>query len=118
VVTGSCGADPTDAQPAVGTIGSGSWVHVVGTNDGTSTKVYKNTVPTDTEAYSSGIYNSDGAFFLGAHSTANYFDGVIDEARVSSVARSQEWITTEYTNMNNPSGFITIGTEQTPLTMS
>jgi hypothetical protein len=49
---------------------------------------------------------------------ANYFDGLIDEARVSSVARSQDWLTTEYANMNNPAGFCTFGTQQTPLSMS
>jgi hypothetical protein len=116
-VTGIC-EDPTDAQPGAGTITTGSWVHVVGTNDGSTTRVYKNSVQTDSESYSTGIYNSDGAFYIGSQVNANYFDGIIDEARVSSVARSQDWITTEYTNQNNPGAFITISTEQSPLTMS
>ena len=118
VVTGSCGETPSDAQPAVGTITSGSWIHIVGTNDGTTTRVYKNAVETDSKAYSSGIFNSDGAFYIGSQVNANYFDGIIDEARVSNVARSQYWITTEYNNMNSPGTFLSLGTEQTQATMS
>jgi hypothetical protein len=118
VVTGSCGETPSDAQPVVGTITSGSWIHLVGTNDGAYTRVYKNSVQTDSEVYNSGIFNSDGAFYIGSQVNANYFDGLIDEARVSSVARSQDWLTTEYANMNNPAGFCTFGTQQTPLSMS
>ena len=118
VVTGSCGENPTDAQPGSCTITSGSWIHIVGTNDGTNTRIYKNSALTDTEPYSSGIFNSDGAFYLGSQVNANYFDGIIDEARVSNVARSQDWITTEYTNMISPLTFYSISTEQTQSTMS
>jgi hypothetical protein len=41
------------------------------------------------------------------------FNGSIDEIRVSSIARSSSWISTEYANQNSPSTFYTIGTEQT-----
>jgi hypothetical protein len=34
-----------------------------------------------------------------------YFDGFIDEVRVSSVARSDNWITTEYNNQISPTTF-------------
>jgi hypothetical protein len=118
VMTEVCGADPTDAQPAVGTITSGSWIHLVGLNDGSYTRVYKNSAETDSEAHATGSYNSDGALYVGSQVNANYFDGIIDEARISGVARSQDWITTEYANMNNPAGFCIFGTEQTPLSMS
>lgn len=40
-----------------------------------------------------------------------YWNGTIDEVRVSSVARSQNWITTEYNNQGTPSTFETLGTE-------
>jgi hypothetical protein len=118
VMTGACGTDPTDAQPGVGTITSGTWIHVVGLNDGSYTRVYKNSIETDSEAHATGSFNSDGAVYVGSQVNANYFDGIIDEARISSTARSQDWLTTEYTNMANPSNFITISTEQSPLTMS
>jgi hypothetical protein len=116
-VTGSC-SDPPDAQPAAWTITSGAWVFLVGSYDGANTRVYRNSVESNARAYASGIVNTDGTFYIGSHGTANYFDGIIDEARVSSVARSQGWITTEYTNMNSPGTFFTFFTEQTPLSMT
>ncbi len=40
-----------------------------------------------------------------------FWNGIIDEARVSQVARSGDWITTEYNNQVLPSTFATLGTE-------
>jgi hypothetical protein len=40
------------------------------------------------------------------------FNGFIDEVRVSNIARSSDWINTEYKNQNNPAVFYTIGSEQ------
>lgn len=42
-----------------------------------------------------------------------FFNGMIDEARISSVVRSADWITTEYNNQSAPSTFETLGTEFT-----
>jgi hypothetical protein len=44
-------------------------------------------------------------------SASREWNGIIDEARVSSVARSANWITTEFNNQNAPGTFITLGTE-------
>jgi hypothetical protein len=38
-------------------------------------------------------------------------DGVIDEVRVSTTARSNDWLKTEYDNQNDPSSFGTVGEE-------
>ena len=38
-------------------------------------------------------------------------DGVLDEVRVSNIARSADWITTEYNNQSSPSTFYTLGAE-------
>jgi hypothetical protein len=42
-----------------------------------------------------------------------FLDGLIDEVRISSVARSSEWISTEYANQNSPDTFYTLDTEET-----
>ena len=42
----------------------------------------------------------------------NCLPGTIDEIRISSSARSADWIITEYQNQNNPSGFIDTGLEE------
>ncbi|MFX1248547.1 MAG: DUF2341 domain-containing protein, partial [Promethearchaeota archaeon] len=41
-----------------------------------------------------------------------YFDGKLDEARLSDIARSANWILTEYNNQYNPSSFYSIGEEE------
>ena len=43
---------------------------------------------------------------------AGYFDGVIDELRVSTVARSAEWISTCFNNQVNTSLFMSFGSEE------
>ncbi len=40
-----------------------------------------------------------------------YFYGFMDEIRVQTVARSGDWLLTEYRNQNNPSGFYSISSE-------
>lgn len=40
-----------------------------------------------------------------------YWNGKIDEVRIASVARSADWITTEYNNQSNPATFETLGAE-------
>jgi hypothetical protein len=42
----------------------------------------------------------------------SYFDGLVDEARVSDIARSNDWIITEYNNQYSPQSFYSIGEEQ------
>lgn len=41
-----------------------------------------------------------------------YFDGLIDEVRVSNNVRSAQWIATEYNNQDSPSSFMTVGGEE------
>ncbi|MHA2393739.1 MAG: DUF2341 domain-containing protein, partial [Promethearchaeota archaeon] len=44
-------------------------------------------------------------------STSYTFDGKLDEVRISNVAKSADWIKTEYNNQFNPSSFCNIGSE-------
>src|SRR5439155_14977083 len=54
---------------------------------------------------------------IGGHSTNGpaptdaYFSGSIDEVRLSYIARSADWIKTEYNNQSLPGTFITMGSE-------
>jgi hypothetical protein len=49
-----------------------------------------------------------------------FFNGQIDEVRISNTARSADWIATEYANQSNPSEFYTLGIEEisSPATLS
>ncbi|MCK5261438.1 MAG: DUF2341 domain-containing protein [Thermoplasmatales archaeon] len=42
-----------------------------------------------------------------------YWDGIIDETRISETVRSAKWIKTSYNNQNNPSSFLSFGPEET-----
>jgi hypothetical protein len=44
------------------------------------------------------------------------WEGQLDEVRISSIARSSDWIKTEYNNQSNPSAFYSIGTDFSPAT--
>ncbi|MHA2040754.1 MAG: LamG-like jellyroll fold domain-containing protein [Candidatus Thorarchaeota archaeon] len=41
----------------------------------------------------------------------SYFDGLVDEVRISAVARSDAWIRTQYVNQRSPELFMTVGDE-------
>jgi len=45
-----------------------------------------------------------------------YFDGMVDEVRISNTARSADWIETCYNNQNSPSAFCSVGSEQQIIT--
>lgn len=40
-----------------------------------------------------------------------YFDGALDEFRISNIVRSADWLAASYNNQSSPNTFITIGTE-------
>ncbi|MGI9541991.1 MAG: DUF2341 domain-containing protein [Cyclobacteriaceae bacterium] len=45
------------------------------------------------------------------------FDGQLQEARVSDIARSAEWLLTEYNNQNDPATFYSVGPEDCSLVL-
>lgn len=100
-------SDTTLAAPADGT-----WAHVVLTRDSTDkVDVYLDGVPTRLfgDAAQSGL--SDWENFGGQ--TTQGFQGDIDELRFASVKRSDGWVSTEYSNQNNPSSFYTAAAVET-----
>ena len=85
----------------------------------TSRTVYLNGVAGTPETTSRNATNFDTLTLgvlrnaFGGGTNANPLNGSLDEVRVSSVARSADWITTEYNNQSAPSTFETLGTEGT-----
>lgn len=72
-------------------------------------------------ASSDGTSAASGALVITAGATTDdighdpgvgrFWDGMIDEVRISSVARSANWITCEYNNQKTSSTFVTLGNE-------
>ncbi|TFG15705.1 MAG: DUF2341 domain-containing protein [Promethearchaeota archaeon] len=63
------------------------------------------------ESTSSPLDTSDASLFIGSHENDEWWDGEIDEVRISNIARSADWIATEYNNQHDPSSFYKIGNQ-------
>jgi hypothetical protein len=90
-----------------------SWNHVIGTYDSTGEvmRVYINGVEVssaDLSALTNDLINvsSNGLRF------SLYYRGLMDEVRLSSIARSADWIKTQFNNHNSPGTFYIIGSEE------
>jgi len=90
-----------------------TWYFVVGTYDGSNMRLYVNGTQ-DTSQAQTGSFTADTTFYV-SNSTqgARYFDGSMDEVRVSNSARSAAWIQTEYNNQSSPQTFYAVGGLQT-----
>ncbi|MGE5831463.1 MAG: DUF2341 domain-containing protein, partial [Methanomicrobiales archaeon] len=97
-------------------VGAGAWKYVVVTfDDPTNTaKIYINggLDKTDSTTITNSLANTPEQIAIGwAGQGSQYFDGRIDEVRLSNNVRSAPWITTEYANQNSPSTFLSVGGE-------
>jgi len=61
------------------------------------------------ESAASPLLTSTDPLYIGSHGTGEYFDGRMDEVRISKVARDACWIGTTYNTMNSPSSFVAEG---------
>ncbi|GAH16535.1 unnamed protein product, partial [marine sediment metagenome] len=102
----------------VGSLYQGAWTHICAVYDGTlgdSNRflVYING-ELDSASYAAGtIVSTSGNLNIGKRmSTSRWLYGIIDELRISSVARSSDWFITQFNNQNNPSNFYSVGPEQ------
>jgi hypothetical protein len=105
--------DPAAASPLSVTLADGAWHHLAVTRSGTTlallgdggavsaTKTVAATA-TSTAALAIGYFPNAGSPF-------NMFMGAIDEVRVSNVARSPDWLVTEYRNQSAPATYLSLG---------
>ncbi len=92
-----------------------TWYYVATTWDGSDVHFYLNGENDDYSATSftgNSVFDSDGILHInGDDSAGGRIDGLIDEVRISQVARSSEWMKFEYCNMND--GCTSYATEET-----
>jgi hypothetical protein len=108
----------TSTSTAAGTWTRLDWVY--GGGAGTTSQLYKNgaavgsplTLGTAATASGTALLGNAPAGFTGG-GTMN-FEGVLDEVRIASTARTSTWIATEYANQSSPSTFYAVGSAQTP----
>ncbi|MFX0133710.1 MAG: DUF2341 domain-containing protein [Candidatus Hodarchaeota archaeon] len=89
------------------------WYYLVARNNGTHNFFYLDGYLTGISGAIS-ISDSNNDIWFGGNSVwGEYLQGIMDEVRVSNLARSSDWILTEYRNQNNPSSFYSVGPEMT-----
>jgi hypothetical protein len=55
---------------------------------------------------------NSGTFFGKCGANTRFFNGIIDEIRISNSVRTPAWITAGYKNQKLPSGFYTLSAEE------
>jgi len=96
---------------ATSAMSTGVWYYLVGTQDGTTAYIYRNGAQEGSIAAGSSYTGYSGANnLIGGHTSGyTYLNAYIDEVRFSSVARTADWIATEYNNQSSPSTFYAYG---------
>ena len=88
---------------------NGTWTYLTGTYDGTTVRLYYNATEEATDTRSGNINATTEPVVIGRRAIGDnrFLNGIIDEVRMSNVARSAGWIQTEYNNQSSPSTFYT-----------
>jgi len=90
-----------------------TWTHVVGTWDGSTMLLFVDGVQqTDIGSFNGTMSFTNEILEIGRYTESNYFQGGIDEIRVSNILRNSNWISTEYNNQYDPSSFYVIGNQE------
>jgi hypothetical protein len=98
---------------------SGAWYYIVGEWNNTYLQMYINGTPDGAAVAQLRPANTTLSlpvqigcgFETGCSDYDNAVNGTMDEVRISYVARSADWIRTEYNNMNRPNLFISVGSQ-------
>ena len=72
------------------------WRYIVGVNDGTNLMIYVDGILEKSEVKGGTIDNDPVNFLVGSRGGTEYFNGIIDEVRISNVARNPEEIRQTY----------------------
>ncbi len=98
---------------------AGVWTHVAARFSSGIMNTYVNGVQTSSgNLVQTSLVNSTFAWGIGEDgngpgSDSEFFTGLMDEIRISTSARSVNWLLASYGNQNSPSTFFSLSTEQT-----
>ncbi|MFA6190248.1 MAG: DUF2341 domain-containing protein [Candidatus Staskawiczbacteria bacterium] len=110
------GTIPPGYHASTDTVPLNQWSHVAYTYNGSNVTFYINGSLSGVISPRMGNISSVlwEKFMIGwdGQLGARYWIGGIDENRVSDVARSADWIATEYNNQSDPSSFYAVATEE------
>ena len=99
-----------NSTPLPTAFATGAWHYIQGVYNGSSVSTYVDGSQYEVKSTTTGP-TSTTAFYIGVGEGGSqlYFNGTIDEPRVSNVAKSSDWIKAEYNDQNNPTTFTTVG---------
>lgn len=104
------------------TVNNNVWRHVTAVYNNGAVRIYidgvQNTNTTQGSSFGTGTTRygyigtgSESDSFDGNKGPNSYFNGDIDEVKISNVARSANWIRTEFNNQNAPLAFHVLGSQ-------
>jgi hypothetical protein len=121
----ACGAGPcspygwfTTKSVTGSSVNTGSWYHLaMNLTSGGTAYIFRNGINVGNTLSCPITIDSNrviiGGEETGSGNTVNqFFDGVIDEVRISNAARADNWIRTEYLNQNNPGSFYSVNASE------
>lgn len=95
----------TDAHAST-TATTGQWQYIVFTYDGSRAKYYVDSSLVIDDEVTGNLNSTDNILTIGSQGgDGNFWDGLIDDVKVTATSRSAGWIATEYNNQNSPSTF-------------
>ena len=102
------------STPAPTAFATGAWHYIQGVYNGSSVSTYVDGSQYEITSTTTGP-TSTNPFYIGVGEGGNqyYFNGSIDEVRVSNVAKTSNWIKAEYIDQNSPTSFTTVGSTVT-----
>jgi hypothetical protein len=98
-------------------IADGNWHLITLVRKGTTLTAFEDGAAASPTAIASGAIGNTLGLRLGAEAgatPAGFFAGSEDEVRISSVARSPDWILTDYSSQSMPATFLIVGSEIAP----
>ncbi len=112
---GRLGLDGAEIEATGGTIGTGAWHHVAMTWDGTTQRLYVDGVQVASQPATGALdVDPSMAVTIGNTITGDRpIDGLIDEVRIETVARSGAWLAAMEANHRNPGTFHAVGPVET-----
>lgn len=101
-----------------GSITDGVWTYAAGIFDGEHDSmqlmVNDNFYSRNAAGWQSFTPASGSSLTIGKSNVSNdFFTGNIDEVRISTIVRSEEWLQASYTIQNSPENYLVFGTEET-----
>ncbi|MHA1913418.1 MAG: DUF2341 domain-containing protein [Promethearchaeota archaeon] len=113
IKTGTSDSSGTSTVVATsGDLSTGTWYLTTLVYDGSNIRFVLDGNPVGSFSKSGLLRVNSWPITIGnSPSGSRSLDGIVDEVRISSTVRSNDWLKTEYDNQNDPSSFGTVGEE-------